>query len=151
MAKPQQPPVLRLRRLFTATPQEVFAAWIDPVGMKEWMCPAGMSVTALELEPQAGGRFRLVMRDGLRDIEHTGEYREVQPPRKLAFTWRSPGTYGQETLVTVELIPHGTKTELVLTHEWLPDAVARKSHTRGWQSIMEKFDAYLKPAEACFS
>ena len=147
MAKPQQLPVLRLRRLFTATPQEVFAAWTDPVGMKEWMCPEGMSVTALELEPRIGGRFRLMMRGAQSEIEHIGEYREVEPPRKLVFTWRSPATYGQETLVTVELIPHGAKTELILTHEWLPDAVALENHTWGWQSIVAKLDGYLKPSD----
>ncbi len=151
MAKPQQPPALHLRRLFTATPQEVFAAWTDPIGMTEWMCPEGMSVTALELEPHVGGRFRLVMRGAQSEIEHIGEYREIEPPRKLVFTWRSPATYGQETLVTVELVPHGTKTELLLTHEWLPDAVAQKGHSQGWQSILEKCDAYCKPTPAVFS
>lgn len=151
MVESQQSPVLRLRRLLAATPQEVFDAWIDPVGMKEWMCPEGTSVTELQLEPYVGGRFRIVMRGEHGETEHTGEYREVQPPRKLVFTWCSPGTYGQETLVTIELIPHGTKTELVLTHEWLPDAAVLERHAHGWQSVLKNLDAYLTPSDTCFS
>jgi hypothetical protein len=46
-------------------------------------------------------------------------------------------------LVTVELRRVEEETELVLTHERLPDDEARRRHTAGWLSIVEKLAAHL--------
>jgi len=135
--------VLRLRRLLPATPQEVFDAWTDADDMREWMCPDTTSLVSVQLEVRIGGRFRIVMRDDTSDIVHTGEYREIRPPERLVFTWCSRGTQNTNTLVTVELHPHGKETELVLTHELLPDAEAARSHGDGWRSIVEKLARHL--------
>lgn len=136
-------PLARVRRLLSAPLEEVFAAWTDADSLKQWLCPGSATVTAATADARVGGRFRVVMRDRGRDYEHTGEYREVQPPNRLVFTWRSPATGGRDTLVTVELRPHGQGTEMVLTHERLPDQAAADQHTKGWGSIAVKLDTYL--------
>jgi len=137
------PPIIRLSRLLPATPQEVFDAWLDPESVKSWMCPGAQTAPIVELDARVGGSFRVVMRDERGDFSHTGEYREIRPPERLVFTWRSNATRNEETLVTVEFSPRGDETELVLTHERLPDEPAVVGHTQGWQSIMEKFARYL--------
>lgn len=141
-----QRPMVRIRRLLAATPQEVFDAWTNPDAMREWMCPGTISLVSVQLEVRIGGRFCIVMHDGTGDIVHTGEYREIQPPARLVFTWRSQGTQNTDTLVTVELHPHGEETELVLTHELLPDTVALGTHEHGWRSIVEKLTRHLGKA-----
>jgi uncharacterized protein YndB with AHSA1/START domain len=77
------------------------------------------------------------------DTEHSGEYRELRRPERLAFTWISEHTLGRETLVTVALRAVGEETELTLTHERLPDDEARRKHERGWTGIVEKLAAHL--------
>ena len=137
-------PVVRISRLLPATPQEVFDAWTDPESVKIWMCPGAQTATTVELDARVGGSFRVVMRDERGDFTHTGEYREIRPPQRLVFTWRSNATRNEETLVTIELYPRGDDaTELILTHERLPDAPAVVGHTQGWQGIIEKFARYL--------
>ncbi|MBI3757959.1 MAG: SRPBCC domain-containing protein [Deltaproteobacteria bacterium] len=143
MAEPALSPTLHVRRLLSATPQEVFEAWIDPEGVRTWMCPEATTLAEVRLDVRVGGQFCIVMRGESGDLVHTGEYREIQPPRKLVFTWRSAGTHEKETLVTVELYPRGNKTELVLTHAWLPDETAIEKHAHGWRSIVEKLAAHL--------
>jgi uncharacterized protein YndB with AHSA1/START domain len=69
--------------------------------------------------------------------EVSGTYLEVDRPRKLAFTWTGPLTNGVETLVTVELIPRGDETDVVLTHERLPTSAIVDGHTRGWGIILD--------------
>ena len=137
-------PAICFRRVLPALPGDVFAAWTNPDSLKEWMCPDTTTVAEAQLDVRLGGRFRIVMRTANRDIVHTGEYREIRPPERLVFTWRSIGTHDEETLVTVELRPHGEQTELILTHEHLPDESARTSHSHGWQSILEKLAAALR-------
>jgi uncharacterized protein YndB with AHSA1/START domain len=136
--------MIRLQRLLPASPQEVFNAWIDPESLRQWFCPETQSLTSVELDVQVGGHFRIVMRDETKDFVHTGTYREIDPPQRLVFTWRSSGTYDQETLVTVELHAQGKMTALELTHALLPDGDAVEKHERGWQSILEKLARHLR-------
>jgi uncharacterized protein YndB with AHSA1/START domain len=142
MANPAKP-VLRITRMLPAKPQEVFAAWIDPDCARHWMAPGSMTVAELEMDPRPGGTFRLVMRGEQGEITHTGVYREVDPPRRLVFTWKSPATLGSETIVTVEFHERGDATELILTHEELPDEPTADRHRGGWTSIAEKLALYL--------
>ena len=136
-------PVLRIVRRMPASPEEVFDAWIDVDSLREWMCPGTSRVSAAEVDPRVGGRFRIVMRNEAGDTEHSGEYRELRRPERLAFTWISEHTLDRETLVTVELRAVGEETELTLTHEQLPDDDARRKHERGWTGIVEKLAARL--------
>jgi len=140
-------PMIRLQRLLPASPKEVFDAWTDPESLQQWFCPETVSLTRVELDVRVGGHFHIVMRDETKDLVHVGEYREVTPPQRLVFTWRSNATYDQETLVTVELHPRGNKTELVLTHEQLPDANSAGKHEEGWQDVVRKLAVYLGTAK----
>jgi uncharacterized protein YndB with AHSA1/START domain len=70
----------------------------------------------------------------------SGTYREVQPPAKLVFTWRweKPETDIGESLVTIEFYDRGSVTEVILTHEQLPNQAAYQQHQQGWSSIFDK-------------
>jgi uncharacterized protein YndB with AHSA1/START domain len=111
------------------------------------MSPDPQTVAAVTLDLRIGGKFRLVMRGANGDSVHAGEYREISPPKRLVFTWQSAATLQQETLVTVELFQKGKQTELVLRHELLPNEDSAAQHANGWQSIVEKFSAYLGKAQ----
>jgi adenylate cyclase len=84
---------LTLRHLFSATPQAVFDAWLDPESLREWMCPGELTVGDVQVDARTGGAFRLVMRGQAGEVVHTGEYREICPPERLMFTWRSHATH----------------------------------------------------------
>lgn len=139
---PRQP-MIYLRRLLSASPQEVFDAWLDPESLREWMCPGAQTVADVQVDARVGGAFRLVMRGQSGERLHTGEYREIRPPERLVFTWRSQATHWQDSLVTVEFAAQGENTELTLTHELLPDEEARRQHTQGWQGIGDKLALYF--------
>lgn len=137
-------PSVRIVRILPAPPQEVFAAWTDAQSVKEWMCPGTTTVPIVELDVRVGGHFKIVMRDKGGDYVHTGEYREIDPPNRLVFTWVSPATHDTPTLVTVDFRPHGDGgTELVLVHEQFPDEQSAAKHQRGWDQIATKMAAYL--------
>lgn len=124
---------LVFERILPATPEQVFAAWTTPERMTEWLSPIGHAEAEVDL--RVGGAFRVVMVDEGIPIEHTGTYLEV--PRRLVFTWISPYTVPEPSLVTVQLHPNDGGTRLVLTHERLPDD-AVESHRGGWGSMLER-------------
>jgi uncharacterized protein YndB with AHSA1/START domain len=50
-----------IRKILPASREEVFDAWLDPEGMRRWMCPGPVTSAEVTLEPRVGGRFRIVM------------------------------------------------------------------------------------------
>jgi uncharacterized protein YndB with AHSA1/START domain len=110
--------------------------------MAQWMTPSGSA--SAEIDLRVGGRFRLVMSDEHLRIEHTGEYRVIQPPELLVFTWRSEFTGMRDTLVTVRLTERGAReTEIEVTHELATEDEAT-SHAGGWGQLLARLEAYLE-------
>jgi len=132
-----------VRKILPASREEVFDAWLDSEGMRQWMCPGPVTSSEVTLDPRVGGRFRILMKSPKTDYDHTGEFRVLDRPSKLQFTWVSAGTDNRETLVTVELHERGTQCELVLTHERFPREEAVSQHKQGWSEIVDKLGAYL--------
>jgi uncharacterized protein YndB with AHSA1/START domain len=132
-------PIVRVERWMPAPPNRVFEAWLDPGSMARWLSPTGHAVVASD--PRPGGRFRIVMIGEDTQIEHVGRYLELEPGRRLRFTWSSPYT-GGDSLVTVELEAASDGTRLTLVHERLPEE-HREPHAGGWGRMLDLLAAEL--------
>src|SRR5262245_47003222 len=130
-----------VRKILPATREEVFDAWLDADGMREWMCPGPVTGAEVALDPHVGGRFRIVMSAPGTQIVNTGEYLVLYRPAKLQFTWTSTRWGSEATLVTIELKPHQDQCELVLTHERFPLASSAEQLTKGWNDMLRKLAA----------
>lgn len=136
---------LVIRRRIAATPEELFDAWIDADGMRDWMCPGNIRSVEVRLEPHVGGSLLVIMRDADRSYEHTGQFTIVERPSKLAFTWIAPSTDMRPTLVTVEFLRMSdTESELVLTHERFPRKEPADQYRGGWSQIVARLDTHLQ-------
>lgn len=134
---------LRVSRLINASPETLFRAWTDPDQLKQWHCPEGITLADAQVELSVGGRYRLRMEDPEGKVyTAVGAYREIQPARRLVYTWQWEETENDvgETLVTVEFQERGDATEVVLTHELFPAAEAKEHHLQGWTSIFDKLE-----------
>jgi uncharacterized protein YndB with AHSA1/START domain len=132
---------LVMRRTLKAPVTRVFRAWTDPALLRRWfMAGEDYTCTIAEADPRVGGRFRLAMRDPDGE-EHcvTGEYRVVEPDRRLVFTWAWVSTPERQSLVTIELTPNGDTTEMTLTHERFADKATRDRHGDGWDACIDMF------------
>jgi uncharacterized protein YndB with AHSA1/START domain len=126
---------VEIRRLLPASPEEVFRWWTQADLLAQWMSPVGSVEAVVDL--RVGGRFRIVMSGGGMTIDHSGEYLEVDPPKRVVFTWVSPYTGARPSVVTVELVPAAGGTELFLSHRRLPIDAA-ESHQGGWGSMLDR-------------
>ena len=107
-------PVLQVRRVFEATPEELFDAWFEREQWQAWIGPEGCQCEVPLLEPRVGGRYRILMHlsDG-REIPVEGEFKTVDRPRTLAFTWGwalSEGTTGGVSVTSTVRINSQLKT-----------------------------------------
>ena len=146
-ARLAEKPSLRLARRYPVAPEKVWRAWTDPQALKRWWGPGDQEPVSLaELDVRVGGRFRIVFGGpGGTDHEVRGVYREVAPPRRLAFTWTWPrSTPERESLVTLEFRAVDGGTALAFLHEQLFDETVRDNHRRGWSESLAKLDIYLQ-------
>jgi uncharacterized protein YndB with AHSA1/START domain len=113
-----------------AGPAEVFAFLTDPERYRRWM---GIEA---ELDARPGGIYRVRMSN---DLTALGEFVEVQPGRRLVFTWGWQGSAevppGSST-VEITLREEDGSTLLRLRHSGLPDEEAGGSHEEGWTKYL---------------
>ncbi len=134
---------LTISRVLRASRQTVFEAWTQPRHLERWSAPEGVTVTSAEVDLRVGGRYRIHMHaPDDKKFTATGTYKEIDPPRRLSYTWMwEEGDHDVgETLVTVEFNDLGGSTEVVLTHERFPNAEATAAHEQGWGSCLNRLE-----------
>jgi uncharacterized protein YndB with AHSA1/START domain len=135
-------PSLALKRRLKAPPEKVYEAWTQPEKMIRWWGYPGPKTAIAETDLKVGGRFRVQF--WTPDNEHhsvSGIYREIDPPRKLVFSWAWQSTPERESQVTVDLKPDNDGTILTLTHEQFFDEKARDGHRGGWTMSLDRLEA----------
>src|SRR4051794_12447991 len=97
-------PIVRVTRRLPFPAERVFDAWLDPKLAAQWLfaTPTGQMVTA-EVDPRVGGHFTFTERRAGEDVLHTGEYLEIDRPRRLVFTFGVPKYSANFDRVTVEI------------------------------------------------
>ncbi|MBM3649092.1 MAG: SRPBCC domain-containing protein [Alphaproteobacteria bacterium] len=140
---------LHMVHVFDASPGRVFAAWTEPERFAEWFGPPGLKCLHCRFDLQVGGTWELVgERAGGR---HTvsGKYLEIDPPRRLSFTWawHQSGDLAapreHETMITLQFNAVGARTELTLTQRRFRDATGASNHREGWAGSFTKLEALL--------
>ena len=140
---------VRVSRRIRATPERLFRAWTEPAMLQHWwrMEGPGWKFAEAELDVRVSGAYRLGMTspEGSSHVA-VGVYREVAPPKRLAFTWdwENPANRVGETIVTVDLIDGGDgTTDVVLTHTRFESAERAAGHERGWTQLLRLIEAYV--------
>jgi uncharacterized protein YndB with AHSA1/START domain len=146
---------LIVKRTLNAPPERAFRAWTAPEHIQQWMQPEpGMVIPHVIMDVRVGGKFRIQMKnpDG-EFFTAAGVFKEVKAPERLVYTWDwekdGSGTEfgeleGKPTLITVEFLPRGERTEFVLTHSRFASVESRDNHARGWGRIAECLAAFVE-------
>lgn len=80
---------LTIRRHYNASPERVYDAWTQVEQLSQWFGPSDDYTNPfLEADVRVGGRYRIgFQKEGEELNVVAGEYRVVEPPSKLVFTW----------------------------------------------------------------
>jgi uncharacterized protein YndB with AHSA1/START domain len=137
---------VQVRRKFNAPREKVYQAWTRPEELSQWFAPTDHHKTTIEkLEVKEGGKYRITVKD--LDATHhlSGEYLEVKPEEKLVYTWIVENEWepSEVSRLTVEFFDHGNSTELILTHERLPNEEERKGHSEGWKGCLDHLELFF--------
>jgi len=132
----EAPIKVRVTRRFNAPPELVFNAWLDPEKARKFLYATDEGeMVRVEIDPQVGGRYSIVERRDGQDVEHTGEYLEIDRPRRLVFTLKVPLYSEEADRITVEIEPADGGSELTLVHETSPEWADQAGD--GWKMILD--------------
>jgi uncharacterized protein YndB with AHSA1/START domain len=137
---------LRITRVLPAPREEVWRAMTDPEHFGEWWGPKEFTCPSVEWEPRVGGSYRIEMQPPDGEPFHlNGEFREVDPPNRLAFTfvWDPSTPDDRETLATLSLEEQGDKTEVRFTQGEFATEERRALHDGGWSDSFERLESLL--------
>ena len=140
---------LGMKRTFDAPAQRVFDAWTsEEVIRRWWHAEHDWETTEAEVDLRVGGRVRVVMRNPHEDTEYGGggEYTEVAPPTRLAFTWTWDDEPARPTLIEIDFEEANGVTTVRFNHIGLWSQEAVRSHEGGWGRCFDNLERTLEAA-----
>jgi uncharacterized protein YndB with AHSA1/START domain len=138
---------LRLERVLPAARPLVFRMNVEPELFAQWFGPKGFSATHVDFDAHVGGGYRVTMQppEGNAFLLF-GEFREIDPVARLAYTFRydPPDPDDRDTLVVLSFGDLGEAT--AVTVEQGPFATERRKalHVQGWSDSLDRLEALIK-------
>src|SRR5579885_3395689 len=120
---------IKVERLIPASPDEVFNGWLDP----ETPGTPWNIADKFMLDPKVDGLYFWRMKDS---CHHYGRFTKIEKPARIEYTWVSPNTLGEESVVTVTFRKKGEDTLMTLLHTGLPDTEEGRGHDEGWNYFL---------------
>ena len=134
------PSTVKLHRVFTAPPERVFRAFIDPDALVKWMAPHGFTAKVHHLDAKVGGSYKMSFSNFTTGTSQSfgGTYHEIMPNQLLRYTdqFDDPNLPGQIE-VTIQLHPVSVGAEVHITQSGIPDLIPAEACYLGWQESLQ--------------
>lgn len=127
---------LVFERRLACPPEKVWAALTTPERLADWLAKA-------EIDLRVGGRFELYW--DTHDYRMRGTITELDPPRRIAWTW--PDDQHPDSIVRWELEPDGDGCRLRLTQSNL-NRPSLLSVVGGWHTHLEGLPSAVEGIDA---
>ena len=141
---------LHMKRVLPAPRRRVFRACTEPDEVAEWWGPRGFTAPSVDMDLRPGGSYRIAMQPPDGELFYlSGEFRDVDPPARLTYTfrWEEPDPDDRETLVSLSFGDLGDSTELVLTHRAFATEERHALHEQGWTDSLDRLHEVMsRPA-----
>jgi len=139
---------VRLHRVFTAKPEKIYRAFLDPDALARWLPPNGFTGKVHQLDAKVGGSHKMSFTNFTTGSSHSfgGEYLELVPHERLRYTDRfdDPNLPG-EMLITVTLAAVSVGTEVTIAQEGVPAVIPLEACYLGWQESLRNLARLVQP------
>jgi uncharacterized protein YndB with AHSA1/START domain len=141
---------IELTKEFSVTADTLYKAWTTEEDLKQWWQPMENTLTHLVNELNEGGKveYQFSTAEGEEAFTISGTYKEVQPAKKLVYTWNwklpSPSVQDTDFLLTIEFSSKDSGSRLHVIQEKFTSAEAVQPHREGWENALESLASYLQ-------
>ena len=139
---------IRLHRVFRATPERVYRAFLDPDAMTKWLPPHGFTARVHSMDARVGGGYKMSFTNfGTGKTESFGgTYVELKPHERIRYKDRfdDPNLPGEMTL-TVSLRAVSCGTEVDIVQEGIPAVIPPEMCYLGWQESLVQLAQVVEP------
>lgn len=138
---------LEIEAALAESPEQVFRCLTDPELLARWWGPHGFTTPEIDLDLRVGGRYRLTMRppDGAA-FHLAGEFLEIEPPQRLAYTfrWEEPVPDDRETVAVLGLRATNDGSRVSLRQAGFATEERVALHRSGWTDSFDKLRELLE-------
>ena len=160
MTRDSSAPASRASKLIPAPVEDVYAAFLDPVALLEWLPPAEMTGRMHDFDGRVGGGYTMSLYYPATETQYRGKsaeredrvrvrFVELSPPRRIVeavtFVTDDPAFAG-EMMMTISLAEAPGGTEATLAFGDLPPGLRPEDNDEGARLSLEQLARrFLRP------
>lgn len=139
---------VNLHRVFKASPEKIYRAFLSAEAMTKWLPPNGFTATFQHLDARVGGTFRASFTNFTTQQSHAfgGEYLELVPNELIRYSDKFEDSHLPGTMivcVTLKKVLCGT--ELTIEQAGIPEVIPVEMCYLGWQESLEALRLLVEP------
>lgn len=131
---------------FNQPAEQVYAAWTEPEQLKQWWKPMNAELKEVINELNTGGKLEYRFTDSeLQEFSVDGEYVEVLPNKRLAYSWNWHIPEGEEESykLTVNFIRTESGSRIEVLQENFSNEAHLEPHEKGWEQGLRDLADHL--------
>jgi uncharacterized protein YndB with AHSA1/START domain len=139
---------IRLHRVFRATPERIYRAFLDADALVKWMPPNGFTGKVHHLDAKVGGTYKMSFTNFTTGKSHSfgGSYLELKPHERIRHTDKfDDANLSGEMQATITLKQVSCGTELNITQEGVPTVIPVEACYLGWQESLTLLAKLVEP------
>lgn len=139
---------VKLHRVFSAPPERVYKAFLDPDAIVKWMPPHGFTAKLHQMDATVGGSYRMSFTNFSTGTTHSfgGTYAELIPNQRIRYFDRfdNPELAGEiEVIIEIKGVLVGT--EVNITQLGIPKVIPVEACYLGWQESLQLLGLLVNP------
>ena len=139
---------IKLHRVFSASPEKLYKAFIDADAQAKWLPPNGFTCKVHHLDAKVGGTYKMSFTNFTSGKSHSfgGKYLELKPGEYIRYSdqFDDPNLPGEMiTTVTIKLVSCGS--DVTIVQEGVPDVIPPEMCYLGWQDSLDQLGNLGEP------
>jgi uncharacterized protein YndB with AHSA1/START domain len=139
---------VHLHRVFSAPPERVFKAFINPEAMSKWLPPHGFTGKVHSMDARVGGSYKMSFTNFTTGSVQAfgGKFVEIVENKKLSYTdkFDDPNLPG-EMLTTITFSKVLCGTDIKIVQEGIPEQIPVEMCYMGWQQSLMLLGQLVEP------
>lgn len=144
-------------RMIAATPKTIYDAFMNPISLRSWLPPEGMSAQIDQFDACIGGTYRMTLKyDNAQSTsgkttdqtdETLGTFLNLVPNTKIVLTVEfnaEDPVFSGEMIQNwyLEAVSLGTKVSIICEH--VPEGIRKEDHINGLSSTLENLAHFVE-------